>query len=55
MITAQLLICDQQTNDFKHTLAQARDYTRTLPGGDLLVEEQESIIAMLEMLKQHKK
>ncbi|OJA10055.1 hypothetical protein AZE42_06051 [Rhizopogon vesiculosus] len=45
----------QATNDFKHTLAQARDYASTLGGGDLLVEEQDSIIAMLEMLKQHKK
>ncbi|KAG2069881.1 hypothetical protein BDR04DRAFT_1077590 [Suillus decipiens] len=42
------------TNDFKYALAQAKDYASTLAGGDLLVEEQDSIVAMLEMLKQHK-
>ncbi|KAG1741758.1 uncharacterized protein EDB91DRAFT_1129137 [Suillus paluster] len=44
----------QATNDFKYTLAQAKDYANTLAGGDLLVEEQDSVVAMLEMLKQHK-
>ncbi|KAG1746850.1 hypothetical protein EDB19DRAFT_1687972 [Suillus lakei] len=44
----------QATNDFKYTLAQAKDYASTLAGGDLLVEEQDSVVAMLEMLKQHK-
>ncbi|KAJ8588337.1 hypothetical protein M405DRAFT_819857 [Rhizopogon salebrosus TDB-379] len=45
----------QATNDFKHELARARDCASTLAGVDLLVEEQDSIITMLEMLKQHKK
>ncbi|KAG2139656.1 hypothetical protein DEU56DRAFT_735434 [Suillus clintonianus] len=44
----------QATNDFKYTLAQAKDYASTLAGGDLLVEEQDSVVAMLEILKQHK-
>ncbi|KAG1765197.1 hypothetical protein EDD22DRAFT_775192 [Suillus occidentalis] len=42
------------TNDFKYALAQAKDYASTLAGGDLLVEEQDSVVAMLEELKQHK-
>ncbi|KAG2101875.1 uncharacterized protein F5147DRAFT_708406 [Suillus discolor] len=42
------------TNDFKHALTQAKDYASTLAGGDLLVQEQDSVVAMLEMLKQHK-
>ncbi|KAG2030886.1 hypothetical protein BDR03DRAFT_905637 [Suillus americanus] len=42
------------TNDFKYALAQAKDYASTLAGGDLLVEEQDSVVGMLEMLKQHK-
>lgn len=42
------------TNDFKYALAQAKDYASTLAGGDLLVEEQDSVVAMLEELRQHK-
>ncbi|KAH9836621.1 uncharacterized protein C8Q71DRAFT_857842 [Rhodofomes roseus] len=42
------------TNDFKETLRQAKDMASTLPGGELSVEEQGEVIAMLEKLKERK-
>ena len=35
-------------------MATAKENARTLPGGELLVEEQDEIIEMLEKLKKHK-
>ncbi|KAH9920291.1 uncharacterized protein B0H18DRAFT_1122021 [Fomitopsis serialis] len=42
------------TNDFKDTLKQAKELASTLPGGELSVEEQDEVIAMLERLKERK-
>ncbi|KAF9235867.1 hypothetical protein BU15DRAFT_50877, partial [Melanogaster broomeanus] len=45
----------QVTNDFKDALAQAKDYARTLPGGELNPVERDEIIEMLEKLREHKR
>ena len=45
---------EKKVNDFKQSLADARDGAGTLPGGELLIEEQEEIIGMLEGLKRRK-
>jgi hypothetical protein len=44
-----------QTNDFKAAMKQAKDLAMSLPGGELLITEQDEIIAMLEALKDRKK
>lgn len=44
-----------QTNDFKNALQRAKDLANGLPGGELVVEEQEEIIAMLERIREHNK
>ena len=44
-----------QTNDFKAAMRQAKDLAMSLPGGELLISEQDEIIAMLETLKDRKK
>jgi hypothetical protein len=45
----------QATNEFKNALNQAKELADALPGGDLLVEEQDEVIHMLETLRDHKK
>ncbi|KAG9310339.1 hypothetical protein JVU11DRAFT_9470 [Chiua virens] len=50
--TKQALL--QATNDFKNTLAQAKDYGAALPGGDLNFQEQNELILMLEKLRNHR-
>ncbi|KIM81750.1 hypothetical protein PILCRDRAFT_821099 [Piloderma croceum F 1598] len=44
----------QATNDFKNTLNKAKELVNLLPGGEMLVEEQDEIIDMLEKLRDHK-
>ncbi|KAH8822331.1 hypothetical protein DL96DRAFT_1428069, partial [Flagelloscypha sp. PMI_526] len=39
------------TNDFRTSLASAKEYATLLPGGELVVEEQDDIIQMLETIK----
>ncbi|KZP26003.1 hypothetical protein FIBSPDRAFT_1041079 [Athelia psychrophila] len=43
------------TNDFKNSLAQAKNHINALPGGELLVEEQDEVIEYLEGLKDIKR
>ncbi|KAA1468325.1 hypothetical protein DENSPDRAFT_457623 [Dentipellis sp. KUC8613] len=45
----------QATNDFKESLSRAKEMATVLPGGELLIEEQDEIIAMLERLKEKKR
>ncbi|TRM62439.1 hypothetical protein BD626DRAFT_548763 [Schizophyllum amplum] len=45
----------QATNDFKRTLAQAREFAMTLPGGELVVEDQDQVLQMLTRLRDKKK
>ncbi|KZT67684.1 hypothetical protein DAEQUDRAFT_767041 [Daedalea quercina L-15889] len=42
------------TNDFRETLKEAKEIASTLPGGELSLEEQDEVIAMLERLKERK-
>ncbi|KDR68726.1 hypothetical protein GALMADRAFT_256548 [Galerina marginata CBS 339.88] len=45
----------RQTNNFKNAIAQAKDFAINLPGGELLIEEQDDVIEMLETLKERKR
>jgi hypothetical protein len=36
-------------------MAQAKDFAINLPGGELLIEEQDAVISLLEMLKERKR
>ncbi|KIJ59843.1 hypothetical protein HYDPIDRAFT_32835 [Hydnomerulius pinastri MD-312] len=45
----------QATNDFKSTLAQAKEYANSLSGGELNAQQQDELIRMLEMLRDHKR
>ncbi|THV01241.1 hypothetical protein K435DRAFT_818089 [Dendrothele bispora CBS 962.96] len=45
----------QATNDFKTSLLQAKDMAANLPGGELLIEDQDDIIEMLITLRQRKR
>ncbi|PPQ83186.1 hypothetical protein CVT24_002258 [Panaeolus cyanescens] len=45
----------QATNEFKNAITQAKDYAVNLPGGELVIEEQDQVIAMLETLKERKR
>ncbi|KAH7908784.1 hypothetical protein BJ138DRAFT_1136935 [Hygrophoropsis aurantiaca] len=45
----------QATNEFKHTLNQAKDCANMLAGGELLIQEQDEVIEMLERLREHKR
>ncbi|KAI0044884.1 hypothetical protein FA95DRAFT_209653 [Auriscalpium vulgare] len=42
------------TNDFKDALSRSKELANALPGGELLLQEQDDVIAMLERLKQNK-
>lgn len=44
-----------QTNDFKASLSRAKGLANALPGGELLIEEQDEVIAMLERLRDKKR
>ncbi|KAF9004709.1 hypothetical protein BDQ17DRAFT_1354531 [Cyathus striatus] len=44
----------QATNDFRNSLAQAKQLAINLPGGELNVDEQDEIIEMLETIKRDK-
>jgi len=44
-----------QTNNFKNAIAQAKEFATNLPGGELLIEEQDDIIQMLETLRDRKR
>ena len=43
-----------QVNEFNRNMAAAKEGANALPGGELLIEEQDEIIGMLERLKQRK-
>ncbi|EIM92020.1 uncharacterized protein STEHIDRAFT_151370 [Stereum hirsutum FP-91666 SS1] len=43
------------TNDFKASLSRAKGLANALPGGELLIEEQDEVIAMLERLRDKKR
>ncbi|EPQ61149.1 hypothetical protein GLOTRDRAFT_113585 [Gloeophyllum trabeum ATCC 11539] len=45
----------QATNDFKDSLARARELADGLPGGELLIQEQDELIDMLQSLKEQKR
>ncbi|EFI28565.1 hypothetical protein CC1G_13592 [Coprinopsis cinerea okayama7 len=45
----------QATNDFKNSLAQAKEIARNIPGGEFTVEEQDEVIEMLETLRDRKR
>ncbi|PAV22215.1 hypothetical protein PNOK_0217200 [Pyrrhoderma noxium] len=45
----------QATTDFKNSLAKAKEIANTLPGGEMLVSEQNDVIAMLETLRDMKR
>ncbi|KAL9715663.1 hypothetical protein Ac2012v2_000106 [Leucoagaricus gongylophorus] len=45
----------QATNDFRNALIRAKDLVVNLPGGELLIQEQEQLIQMLETLRNRKK
>jgi hypothetical protein len=44
-----------QTNEFKGALAQAKDLVTSLPGGELLINDQDEVIRMLETLRDRKR
>jgi hypothetical protein len=44
-----------QTNNFKNALTQARELAIDLPGGEMLIEEQDAVIDMLESLRNRKR
>ncbi|KAF7784836.1 hypothetical protein Agabi119p4_1001 [Agaricus bisporus var. burnettii] len=45
----------QATNEFKNALAQAKDLVTNLPGGELLINDQDEVIGMLETLRDRKR
>ncbi|KAF9446882.1 hypothetical protein P691DRAFT_761253 [Macrolepiota fuliginosa MF-IS2] len=49
------LFCKQPTDDFKSALAQAKDLVTNLPGGELLIEDQDEVIHILETLRDRKR
>ncbi|KAK0440397.1 uncharacterized protein EV420DRAFT_1279205 [Desarmillaria tabescens] len=42
------------TNDFKNSIAQAKDLAAELPGGELRIDEQDEVIEMLTQLRDRK-
>ncbi|KDQ52999.1 hypothetical protein JAAARDRAFT_197786 [Jaapia argillacea MUCL 33604] len=44
----------QATNEFKDGMSKARELSNALPGGELLIQEQDEIIEMLERLRERK-
>ncbi|KAF8627295.1 hypothetical protein AX17_006340 [Amanita inopinata Kibby_2008] len=45
----------QATNDYKNALAQARETALNLPGGELVIEDQNEVIQMLVEMRDRKK
>ncbi|KAF5376977.1 hypothetical protein D9615_007210 [Tricholomella constricta] len=45
----------QATNDFKNAINQAKDLAAGLPGGEMLVQDQDEVIEMLEKLRDGKR
>ncbi|KAH0590075.1 hypothetical protein H2248_000251 [Termitomyces sp. 'cryptogamus'] len=45
----------QATNDFKNTINQAKEFAGGLAGGEMLIEDQDEVIAMLEELRDRKR
>ncbi|KAG6810898.1 hypothetical protein H0H92_009890 [Tricholoma furcatifolium] len=45
----------QATNDFKNALHQAKELAAGLPGGEMMVQDQDEVIAMLEKLRDRKR
>ncbi|KAJ7591370.1 hypothetical protein C8J56DRAFT_1003869 [Mycena floridula] len=45
----------QATTDFKNAVNQAKELAMDLPGGELLIEEQDQVIEMLKGLKERKR
>ncbi|KAJ7130779.1 hypothetical protein C8R43DRAFT_1024976 [Mycena crocata] len=45
----------QATNEFKNALAQAKDLSTNLPGGELLIADQVEVIEMLTELRDRKR
>ncbi|KAH8120469.1 hypothetical protein DFH11DRAFT_1560191 [Phellopilus nigrolimitatus] len=45
----------QATTAFKEGLAKAKELANTLPGGEMLIDEQKDVIAMLERLRDLKR
>ncbi|KAG5336759.1 hypothetical protein C0989_011875 [Termitomyces sp. Mn162] len=44
-----------KTNDFKNTINQAKEFAGGLAGGEMLIEDQDEVIAMLEELRDRKR
>ncbi|KAG5643821.1 hypothetical protein DXG03_009598 [Asterophora parasitica] len=45
----------QATNDFKNSINQAKELAAGLPGGEMLVQDQDEVIEMLEKLRDAKR
>ncbi|KAF9466973.1 hypothetical protein BDZ94DRAFT_1250212 [Collybia nuda] len=45
----------QATNDYKSAVIRAKELAASLPGGELLVEDQDEVITMLEKLRDRKR
>jgi hypothetical protein len=50
-----LLTYTLKTNDFRGAVVRAKELAAGLPGGELLVEDQDEVIAMLEKLRDRKR
>jgi len=49
------LLISQATNDLKEHLRKAKEIVDGLPGGDMLIEDQDEVIAMLEKMRDQKR
>ncbi|KAF9530741.1 hypothetical protein CPB83DRAFT_892381 [Crepidotus variabilis] len=45
----------QATNTFKNAIAQAKEFSNNLRGGELTIEEQDDVIQLLETLRERKR
>ena len=55
LLSHKILILIAQTNEYKNALAQARELAASIPGGELVIEEQNEVIQMLEEIRDRKK
>lgn len=53
MLTHSDYVC--KIEDFRDSLKQAKKVATELPGGELLVEEQDEIVALLEKIRNKKR
>jgi uncharacterized protein YeaC (DUF1315 family) len=44
-----------QTNDYKNSIARAKEIATNLPGGQFLMEDQDEVIRMLNVLRDRKR